>query len=212
MGVVQSAYGALGVNGGTINGNLAVSGAVTIGGVASPAGQFLPGDVGYLAWTYDPTTTVNSSPSVNGTLYLAQVILRTPQTISTLSTSLAAAAVTPTANQNFLGLYDSSGVRQAVTAPGAIDAATASTGPISQAVITPYAAPAGKYWVAVLLNATTPAQFARASGFQSTPNAGTAGATLRWAVNGTAQTTLPTTITPASNTSNGNVTLWAAVS
>lgn len=195
-----------------VTGNLTVAGTATVNGVAVPPGEFLPADFGFLAWAYDPTVTINQTATVNGTLYLARLILRSAQTISTLWTSIAQGATTPTANQNFLGLYDASGVRQAVTAAGAIDAATASTGPLSQAVVTPFAAPAGKYWLAALFNAATPCQLARASGFQSTPNAGTSGASLRWAVNGTGLTALPSSITPASNSSSGNITLWAAAS
>jgi hypothetical protein len=197
-----------------VTGNATVAGTLTVGSgnVPVPANDFQPGDHGFLAWAYDPTLTINQSATVNGTLYLAKIILRSAKTISNLSVSVAQAAVTPTANQNFLALYDSSGTRLAVTAAGAIDAATASTGPLTQAVVTPYAAPAGTYWIAGLFNAGTPCQLARASGFQSTPNAGLGAASLRWAVNGTALTATPATITPASNTSSGNITLWAAAS
>jgi hypothetical protein len=193
-------------------GNETVAGTLTVAGVAVPPAEFLPSDFSFLAWSYDPTITINQTATVNGTLYLAQLVLRSAQTISTLWCSIAQAAVSPVANQNFLGLYDNSGTRQAVTAAGAIDTATTSTGPLSQAVVTPFAAAAGKYWLALLLNAATPAQMARASGFQSTPNAGLSAGKLRWAVNGTGLTALPSTITPASNTASGNITLWAAAS
>lgn len=177
-----------------------------------PAGEFTPADFGLLAWAYDWTETINQTATVNGTLYLGQFILRSTQLISTLWTSIAQAAAGPVANQNYLAVIDSTGVRRAVTAAGAIDAATTSTGPLSQAVTVPFTAQAGTYWLAALFNAATPCQLARASGFQATPNVNTSGATLRWAVNGTALTAIPSSITPGSNSSSGNITMCVGVS
>ena len=196
----------------TVGGALAVTGVLTAGGMAVPAAEFEPGDHGFLAWAYDPTLTVNQTAAANGTLYLAKIVLRYPQTITNLNVGVAAAAVAPVANQNYLALYDSSGVRQAVTAAGTVDAKTLSTGLLTQAVVTPYAAAAGFYWIAALFNAATPCQLVRATGFSSTPNSGLTAANLRWAVNGTALTATPSSITPASNTSSGNITFWAAAS
>lgn len=195
-----------------VTGNTTLTGTLSVGGVAVPPAEFVPPDFGFAAWAYDPTMTINQTATVNGTLYLAQFVLRATTTIKTLWTSIAQAAVSPVANQNYLGLYDSSGTRQAVTAAGTVDALTTSTGPLSANVVTPYTAPAGKYWMALLLNAATPAQVARASGFSSTPNANLSGATLRWAVNGTGLTSLPATIVPGSNSGSGNITLWSAAS
>lgn len=197
----------------TVGGSLTVTGALISGGIQVPASQFLPPDHGLTAWTYDPTLTDNQTNAVNGTLYLAMVNLRVASTVTNLSISLAAGSGAATANQNFLALYDSTGVRQAVTAAGAIDGKVTSSGPLTQAVVTPYAAPAGKYWVAVLLNTGAPqAAFARGSGFQSTPNFGLGAAGLRWAVNGTGLTVTPSSITPASNSGTNNITLWAGTS
>lgn len=185
----------------------------TINGAPVPSGTYAPSDLGFLSWAYDPATTSNSTLTTNGTVYLARVVLRFAQTITNLSVGISTAATTPTANQSFLGLYDSTGTRVAVTAAGAIDAALASSGILTQAVVTPYAAAAGVYWVAFVNNAATAATLARASGSSLTiANGGASAANLRFAVNGTGATSLAASITPSSNTTAGAFTMWAAVS
>lgn len=192
-------------------GNWTVGGTLSAAGVTLPMSEYVPADHGFLAWTYDPTLTTGSSTTTSGTVYLAQVVLRYAATISKAQISLGSAASGVTANQNFVGLYTSAGTRVAVTTAGAIDAALASSGVLTATFATPYSAAAGTYWVAFVNNATTPAGLGRASTLQSTSDANLTAATYRWAVNGTGQTTLPASITPASNTSTNSITLWTAV-
>lgn len=182
-----------------------------INGNPVPASQYIPNDHGLIAWAYDPVDALNSNSTTSGTVYLAKVVLRYPATLTSMVFSLATAASGVTANQNFLGIYDSAGTRQAVTAAGAIDAALTSAGTVTGTFVTPYAAPAGTYWMAFLNNATTPAQLGRTSSFQSTPNVNLAASAYRFCVNGTARTTLATSITPASNTLTGMITYWGGV-
>lgn len=184
----------------------------TVGGVQVPASEFWPSDFGFAAWTYDQALAFGQSATTNGSLYLNLVIVRATRTVSTVSISIGGAAVSPVANQNYLGIYDSTGLRVASTAAGALDAGTTSLGLLPQALSAPVTLRPGRYWVAVLLNAATPAQIARATAFQTLPNAGTSTAGMRFAVNGTGLTSLPASITPASNTNNANITTWAALS
>jgi hypothetical protein len=187
--------------------------AFTINSVPVPANTYQASDLSLKAWNYDPAATSNSTLTTNGTVYLAQITLRYAQTISNLLVGVSTAATSPTANQSFLGLYDSTGALVASTAAGAIDTALASSGLLTGTVQTPYAAAAGTYWVAFLNNAGTAATLARASGSSLTiANAGAAAASLRFAVNGTGRTTLASPITPGSNTATGAFTMWAAVS
>lgn len=185
--------------------------AFTINGLTVPANQYVPSDHGFLAWGYDPTLAFSSTITVSGTVYLAQVVLRYAATITKASFSIATAASGVTANQNFLGLYDSTGTRQAVTATGVLDTVLTSTGAQVVNFASSFSAPAGSYWIALVNNATTPVTLGRATSFQSTPNANLTAAAFRWAINGTAQTSLPATITPASNSSTNNITFWSAV-
>lgn len=185
----------------------------TVNGVQVPPTTWQASDLSLKAWTYDPVNTSNTTLTVSGTVYLAQLKLRYAQTITNLLVGVSTAATTPTANQNFLGLYDSTGALVASTAAGAIDAALASSGLLTGAVQTPYAAAAGSYWVAFLNNAATPATIARGSGSAlGIANAGLTGANMRFAVNGTGRTTLASSITVGSNTQTGAFTMWAAVS
>lgn len=185
----------------------------TVNGVRTPANVYQSTDLGLIAWSFDPVTTSGSTSAVSGTVFLSQITLRYAQTISNLAVAIATGASGVTANQNFLGLYTSAGTRVAVTAAGAIDTAIASSGYLSQAVVTPYAAAAGTYWVAYLNNATTAALLQRGTGATlSIANVGMTGAGMRYAVNGTAQTSLPATITPASNSATNAFPLWAAAS
>jgi hypothetical protein len=195
-----------------------VDGALTsltasINGVPVPGGVWHPFDLGFMAWAYDPAATTNSTLTVSGTVYLARVILRSAQTVSKLSVGITTAAATVTANENFLGLYNSAGTLVASTAAGTLDTLITSAGILTASVSTPYAAPVGSYWVAFLNNATTPATLARSSGASlSIANGGATASAFRFAVNGTTQTTLPSPITPGSNTASGAFTMWAAVS
>jgi Pectate lyase superfamily protein len=185
----------------------------TVNGAPVPGNLWHPVDMGFVAWNYDPVGTTNSTLTVNGTVYLAQLQIRYATTISKLSVGVSTAATTVTANQNFLGLYNASGTRVAVTAAGAIDTGLTSSGILTASVVTPYAAAAGMYWVAFVNNASTAATLSRASGANlSIANGGLSAAAFRYAVNGTTQTSLPSSITPASNTVTGAFTMWAAAS
>lgn len=216
--IARTGAGALAITNMNTSGAAAlnVDGALTalsasIGGVSVVPTGFTASDFGWFAWTYDSTLTTNTSITTSGTLYLAQIKLRTAQTISKVFIGISTAASGVTANENFLGLIDSSGVLRGVTAAGAIDGNLVS-GLLTGTLVTPYAAPAGSYWVAFLNNATTPATVARTSGLSlSIAGGGQTSGNYRYAVNGTGLTTIPSSITPGSNTSAGEITMWAAV-
>lgn len=184
----------------------------TVNGLIVPASTYQESDHGFLAWSGDPGFANSSQITTNGTVYLTQVMLRYPKTISKGYFSISTAASGVTANQNFVGLYDSGGTLRASTAAGSIDAGITLTGPLTATFSSPYVAPAGAYWLAFLNNATTPTTLVRSSSFLSTPNANLTASNFRFAVNGTARTTLAASITPASNTTTGSISSWAAVS
>ncbi|MFG2970914.1 glycosyl hydrolase family 28-related protein [Streptomyces sp. NPDC048288] len=185
----------------------------SINGIQVPANMLMASDLGFAAFNYDPANTSNTTLTVSGTLYLARVTLRYATTISKLAVAIATAASGVTANQNFLALIDSTGTIRAATAAGAIDTALASSGLLNQAVVTPYAAPAGTYWVAFLNVATTPATLGRSSGLSLTiANGGLTASNYRFATNGSGLTALPGSITPGSNSLTNAFTMWAGVS
>jgi hypothetical protein len=116
---------------------------------------------------------------------------------------------TATAGQNFVGLYDSLGARLATTGVDAdITTANVKTTTITSQTLTG----GSNYWVGFVFNAGTPPTLARAVGgsaASSMANLGLTAANYRFAVNGTTQTSLPISITPASNLQG--VTWWVAV-
>jgi hypothetical protein len=197
-------------------GNVEVVGALTVSG--EPAiGNYLnfptPADVGLIAWTYDGAYQSAGAATADGTVYLLGLYLRQQVTISNLWFGVTTAGTSLTAGQNWAGLYNSAGTK---LADAALDSVINTTGTKTVA-ITPQVCPAGLYWVALLTNGTgTDPSFASANANAAVratmPNGAASAATLRNAVNGTSQTTLPSSITPASNTSTGSFPIWAAVS
>lgn len=171
--------------------------------VLVPSANPGPADQGLIAWSFQPQlSTGQTSALTAGVIYLARVIIRSAATVSNVLLGVTTAG-TSLANTT-VGLYDFTGARQAVTA----DQSTVfqSVGFKQIAFTSTYAAPAGNYWVAVLVGSGTPPQLSGSVSSTltaSTANAGVTASTARWATNGTSQSALPSTITPASNaTSN----------
>lgn len=175
---------------------------------AEPA--IIPADHGLIAWTGDPETNSSSILPVSGTIYLHYCPIRSAQTISKVWFEQNVAGAGLTAGQNFIALIDASGVVQAVTAD--LSTVFAGTGTVGQSFVTPYAAPAGKYWVALLTNwVTTQPQFKGAGNTTTAQiNANLSGATLRVATNGTGQTSI-TNRTMSSNSADSHP-IWFALS
>jgi hypothetical protein len=173
-----------------------------------------PEDTGYIAWNDDPAHCISNTQVTGGTLYLIGIVLRHAATITNLAVAVDTAAVTATANENFLLLYDSGGTLRGQTAAGAIDTATQSSGLLSHAMSAAYAALPGRYWVGAYFNASTQLKLARFTGEGGTIyDPGLSAASYWFCVNGTGLTTTPPpSVTPSSNTHTGAITAWAGVS
>jgi hypothetical protein len=174
-------------------------------------GETLPVNQGMAAWTYDPALAQNSSLLTGGTVYLSKVHISEAVTATKVYWWITTAGATPTAGQNFVGLYDSSGNRLATTN---VDADISSTG-LKTTTITGQNLTAGSfYWIAMVFNAATAPTIARATGstgLASAVNAGLTSSTYRFATNGTGQTALPASITPGSNVAAGFAGPWAGI-
>jgi hypothetical protein len=173
-------------------------------------GAVQPVNHGVAAWAFDPALATNSSLLTNGTVYLTKVHVPDDVSVTKLYWWVTTAGATPTAGQNEVGLYDSTGAK---LASANVDADVSSTGlkttTISQVNLT-----AGSwYWIAAVFNATTAPTVARSSGSAGIAaiNLGLPASQFRFATNGTAQTVLPTTITPSANTAAGFAGPWAAL-
>ncbi|MFJ4649460.1 hypothetical protein ACIP6Q_39000 [Streptomyces bobili] len=180
---------------------------------AAPGNTWAPLDHGLTAWTFDPASCTGSGTTLSaGFIYLVELILRQPATISRVHAVLGAAGAGLTAGHCLAGLYDTAGNRVAVTA----DMATTwnSAGNKSMLLTAPYAAPAGKYYVALLFNGTTSPSFACGSthGATFTPgNAALSAGNYRFCRSSAGQTALPATIALAGFTPDAN-NVWAAAS
>jgi hypothetical protein len=168
-----------------------------------------PADHNVIAWTMDPALATGTSALTNGTVYLARLPIRSATTISTVWWCQTTGPVTPTAGQCYAGIYSTAG---ALLSSAAIESKT-TNGLQSVALGSPQAVSVGYVWAAFVWNAATAPTVMRGGGQNSAANnLNLAAAALRFAVNGTTQTTLSAPITPASNTQTGAVALWAAVS
>ncbi|KND38477.1 hypothetical protein [Streptomyces acidiscabies] len=198
--------------------NLAVGGSASVSqGLYSNAVEVSnpqPGDLGMKAWAYDPASISVGQNLTDGTIYLSALYIRKSTTVTGLVYFEWNAATTPTAGQSWIGLYNSAGTK---LIDAALDSAVTSIGvkniAVTQQTLTP-----GLYWVALLFNGTgtgTDAQGGACNGTGGTQifsgQGLSSGATLRFAVNGTAATTLPSSITPGSNTTTGAKPYWVGV-
>lgn len=174
-------------------------------------GAFQPVNHGVQAWVCDPALVLNSSLLTNGTVYLSKVHISEPFTSTKLYWWVTAAGVTPTAGQNFVGIYNSAGTRLATTN---VDADITSTGLKTTTITGQSLLAGGFYWVAMVFNAATAPTVARMTGLTGLATAVNLGLTAgiyRFATNGVGQTSLPASITPGSNTATGFAGPWAAV-
>ncbi|MFJ4517447.1 hypothetical protein [Streptomyces sp. NPDC088816] len=196
--------------GGTVEGDLAVGGGLTVAGTEVSGTQ--AGDVGLRAWTFDPASITGGSSATVGTLFLCAVYLRRPTTVSGVWFALTSGASGLTAGQSFVGLYSASGV---LLTSALLDSMLTGT-TARQVAIAPQSLSAGTYWVALLVNATTAPNIASGeanSAIRNTVmNLGLSPSQYRYAVAGTGLTSLPSTITPPNNSSTGIQAFWFGLS
>lgn len=176
-------------------------------------GEFRASDHGWQVWNYDVNTGAQTSLLTSGTVYMSRLNVRSSMTVSTLNYIVSTAGSTLTAGQNFVGLYDSSGTRVAVSADLAAD--WTASGYKTTAFTASASLTTGAYFAAWLSVGTTPITVARASAMNSSAlNAGLTAAAARYSTGGTgwtAQTSLPSPGTMANRTA-GATSIWCALS
>ena len=169
-------------------------------------------DYGLVAWTFEPFAASANAITTGGTRYLTAVVVRKTVTVAKAYIDLRTAGATLTSNQNLVGLYDSAGNLLAVSGDQS-SAWSGATGLITVTFTAPVQIVPGTYWLAVLTNGSTQPTFRTNSSLNlNCANAGLAAAALRCAVNGTGQTTMPSTITPSSNTATNALPIWLGLS
>ncbi|GGY27876.1 hypothetical protein GCM10010326_21800 [Streptomyces xanthochromogenes] len=183
-------------------------------------GTWLPTDLGFAGWTFDPALTGSGQNLLAGYVYLCGINLRTATTINGVvfySCGYGGGVLTAS---SFAGLYTAAGVRVGVTA-ALSGIFTANEGATVVCPLTaPYSAPAGNYWVAIVTNGQVASPYngpvlARGANLGSSPAGAAAmpGGFRRAArLTATGQTSLPASFTPASALTYDANALWAAVS
>ena len=185
---------------------------ITVGNLLTSAQTyFQPADIGVLVASQDPAVYDAAQILTAGTVYLAKLPIRTAVTVSK-TTWIVTTAGTGASTGTFTALFSSTGALLS----GSADVAASLTpaGLVQLSLTTPQALTAGSFvWSALLVNlaSTQPTLSAAAAVDTAVLNAGLSAATFRAAVNGTGRTTLPASITPASNTATGAFGFWAGL-
>lgn len=155
-------------------------------------GEWRPKDSNLTAWTYDPVVAINSTILTAGQINLSRFRLSRAATISTIH--LHVVTVGAGLSNCYVGLYSMDGTLRAVSSDQS--ASLATLGLRSIAMTTPYAAPAGTYYIALVTNGTTPPTISRATGQSGLGNVGLSAGSFRFCVHNTGgQTSLPSTLT-----------------
>ncbi|MFD6889305.1 phage tail protein [Streptomyces sp. NPDC059957] len=183
-------------------------------------GSWLPSDLGFSGWTFDPAVSNSGQNLLAGYVYLCGINLRAASTVTNVVFYSCGYAGGTLNASSFAGLYTAAGARVGVTA-ALSGIFTANEGATVVCPLTAaYSAPAGNYWVAIVTNGQTPSPYngpvlARGANLGTSPAGAAAmpGAFRRAArLTATGQTSLPASFTPASALTYDANALWAAVS
>lgn len=172
---------------------------------------WVPADNGLLAATSTLDGAALTVTPVAGTVYLLKCQVRQSFTWTTMNYVVTTAG-SGASTGSFVGLYNSAGTL--LTGSADIGANLAAGGTFATALTTPQALAAGTFvWATFVCNLATtqPALRAESTTSNGTVNLGLAASALRVATNGTAQTSLPASITPSSNTGSA-VSIWFGAS
>jgi hypothetical protein len=174
--------------------------------------EFNQTDHGFVAWTADPGTISGSGFQLTaGQVYLSKIkIVNRATVVSNIVYNVAVAGTTLTSGQNFVGLYDATGARLALSADQTTN--FGSTGAKTAALTAAQTLAVGYYYVAFLANGSgTVTNVSGGSGNTALANVGLTTATSRALNTAAGNTSLPTSITLGSQSTNIAVR-WAALS
>jgi hypothetical protein len=173
--------------------------------------NFNADDQGLKAWTYDPVLAVNGTAPTAGQLNLVAVLTRVPISVSNVWLGIVTATgVSLTSGQCFVGIYDHTGTLVASTAD--LSGVLNTSGMKECALTSSVNLAPGRYWVGILLNGGTMPSMARSAGtISGLGNVGLTSTQYRFGTYGTAQTSLPSTITTATIGTTSTNTFWAGV-
>lgn len=166
---------------------------------------------GAAAMSYQPFSVNSSTAATSGTVYYHKVYVRKATTITNIAHILGAVGVTLTAGQNFVGLYNASGVQLGISADLSSVWATGASLTVPKVIplVSPVTVQPGIYYVLFLSNGTTPAAFGRTGSSGPVNGLLTAAEGFRWGIVSTAQTALPSSFSLGGTTAYTLPTWWA---
>ncbi|WP_328923923.1 hypothetical protein OG429_04285 [Streptomyces sp. NBC_00190] len=174
-----------------------------------------PQDQNLLAWTGDPNdaghVTAQSAAGVGGRVTLVRIVLNEQITWSNIWLGLAGIDPNAQLANCYLGVYDATGTLVAATAdisPQLMTDAIAKPLPLAK----PFTAAPGTYFIALLLNGNwaTNGLTLKSTGAGISVNAGLTPPKLRYSTVLTGQTSLPTTVNLAEQSTSTINTGWAS--
>ena len=175
--------------------------------IVTPPGNAASWQGNLIACSMDPTIP-NTFAAQNGVIVMERVDIYQPISVTNVLTVSGNNPSGLTANQNFAGIYNSSGTRVAVSA----DMSSTWTGGVLTSPMTggPIALQPGTYYIAILENGTTPPTWPILSSGNPTVQAlGFSAAPYRHNVTSNGQTSLPASITLSTLTRAANPMLLA---
>ncbi|MEV7584377.1 hypothetical protein [Streptomyces erythrochromogenes] len=186
-----------------------------VGGSAAGSWAGRPSEQGLITWTYDPDmaghVTAQSAGGVAGRITLVKIPIREQVTISNVWLGLSGIDAGASLTNCYLGIYDAAGNLKATTAD---ISASLMTGAVAKplALVTPFVAAPGFYYIAMLLNGTwaTNSLHFKASGAGVSVNAGLTAPNLRYSNILTAQSSLPASLNLANQSTSTINTGWAS--
>ncbi len=171
-----------------------------------------PSAHGLAEWAFPPSSmgTLAGTTATNGTQYFARWVPQVVTTVNNLAVYLGTAGLTPTAADNWIGLFGPTGTQIALSADQTTAFATA--GLICAAMVTPVAVvPGTVYYIGFLNTASTAAKLLCATSPVTVLNFTGTAASLPYSTNGTSKTTMDTSITVASNVVTNALGFWWGV-
>ncbi|MFD9256931.1 hypothetical protein [Streptomyces sp. NPDC059538] len=175
----------------------------------------LPFEQGLLAWTYDPNmaghVTAQSNGGVAGRITLVRIPIRRTILWSNIWIGLSGIDAGASLSNCYLGVYDTTGALRGTTADISANLMTGATAK-ALPLATAFTATPGMYFIAMLLNGTwtTNSLHFKASGAGVSVNAGLTAPNLRYSNLLTSQTSLPSSLTLANQTTTIITTGWAS--
>lgn len=174
-----------------------------------------PSEQGLLTWTYDPNmaghVTAQSNAGVAGRITLVKIPIREQITWSSIWFGLSGVDAGASLSNCYLGVYDAAGTLKGTTADISTSLMSGATAK-SVALVSPFTATPGSYFIAMLLNGTwtTNSLTFKASGAGISVNAGLTAPNLRYSNLLTGQTSLPSSLTLSSQSTSIINTGWAS--